>query len=261
VKPVPIVFHIGPLQIHTYGIGLALSFLFAIWYMARRFRAAGQPSEWLYRDGMWIVGVALLGSRTIHVVGNIGYYAANPGEIPLVWHGGLSSFGGLLFGIPFGIWVMSRNCPRLSVARALDIAAPVLVAGWGVGRLLGPQFMINGGGHPTTAWYGLRYAGEVGPRIPVPIFQSLECFAVFGALLLVERRFPDRPAGFVVALAAALWGFARFVDEWFWLGVPGHWDAVEVAGLLLSAAGWVSAGVILLRKGAHAAHSTRVAGA
>jgi prolipoprotein diacylglyceryltransferase len=27
VKPIPVSFHIGPLEVHTYGIGLAITFL------------------------------------------------------------------------------------------------------------------------------------------------------------------------------------------------------------------------------------------
>jgi len=248
VKPIPIEFHLGPLTIHTYGIGLALTFLFAIWYMARRFRCAGQPSEWLYRDGMKIVLLALVGSRVVHVVANIGYYRANPIQIPLVWHGGLSSFGGLLFGVPAGIHYMRKNCPELGTLRALDIAAPVLMAGWAVGRLLGPQLMIRGGGHPTSAWYGLAYAGEAGKRIPVPIFQGLEDAAIWAILLWIERRTPRRPDGLLIFLAAGMWGITRFTDEFFWLAVPPVWDAVEVMAIALSVTGWVGV-VVLLRRG------------
>ncbi len=247
MKPVPIVFHIGPLQIHTYGIGLAITFIFSIWYMARRFRQAGQPWEWLYRDGIWIVVISLVGARAVHVIANIHYYAANPGQIPIVWHGGLASFGGLLFGVPAGIYYARKRCPDLGLSRALDLAAPVLLAGWGVGRLLGPQFMIRGGGRPTTAWYGLEYAGQVGKRIPVPIFQAIECFVIFALVLWIERRWRERPDGMLIALGAGFWGIARFVDEWFWLGVPGHWDAVEGAGLALAAAGFAAAGVLVAR--------------
>lgn len=247
VRAFPIVFHLGPLQIHTYGIGLAITFLFAIWYMARRFRRAGQPYEWIYREGIWIVFFALLGSRTIHVLANIHYYIANPIQIPQVWHGGLASFGGILFGVPFGVWRGWKNCPNLRISRALDLAAPVFMAGWALGRILGPQFMIRGGGHPTTAWYGMAYWGQAGDRVPVPIFQSIECWIIFGLLLLAERTFRQRPDGFVIAFTAALWGISRWVDEWFWLGVPGHWDAVEGAGLALSAAGWIAMGVLWRR--------------
>jgi phosphatidylglycerol:prolipoprotein diacylglycerol transferase len=240
VKPIPILFHIGPLTVHTYGVGLAVTVLFGFWYLARRFGAQGLDWRWVTEHGLWIIAAAVVGARLVHVIANITYYFSNPGEIVMVWHGGLSSFGGLLFGIPVGLYLARRHCPGLSVPRALDLATPVLVSAWAMGRLLGPQLMIRGGGHQTSAWYGLAYAGQVGKRIPVPVFQSVECLAIFGILLVVERRWSPRPDGALIALAAALWGLSRFFDEFFWLAVPRLWDAVEGVALALSVAGWIA---------------------
>ncbi len=191
---------------------------------------------------------AIIGARVVHVIANISFYANNPGDIFAIWHGGLSSFGGLLFAVPVAIVLARRRCPELPTSRALDLVAPVLAAAWGVGRLLGPQLMVNGGGHPTNAWYGLEYAGQVGKRIPVPVFQSLECFAILGILLLVERwTRAGRPVGMITALAVALWSLTRFTDEFFWLAVPRLWDAVEVVSLILSACGFVAVAVLWRR--------------
>ena len=248
MKPIPIEFHIGPLHIHTYGIGLALTFLFATWYLGKRFRDAGEPWRWIARDAVWIILASILGARVVHVVAHLGFYARNPGDIVAIWHGGLSSFGGLLFGLPVGIWFAHRDAPGVPTAKALDLAAPMLMAAWGIGRLLGPQLMVAGGGRRTTAWYGMEYAGSVGRRVPVPIFQSIESFAVFGALLLIERSWPDHPDGVLISLAGALWGMARFFDQFLWLGSPGHVDGVEVTGLVMSAIGWASTAILVVRQ-------------
>lgn len=248
MRPIPIVFHIGPLQIHTYGIGLAITFVVSAWYLARRFRGAGYPWRWVADASFWIVLAAIVGARIVQVISEWSFYSANPGQIWAIWNGGLSSFGGLLLGVPTGLVLMRRRCPEVSLARGLDLAAPVLAAGWGLGRLLGPQLMIAGGGRLTTAWYGMYYAGSVGRRVPVPIFQSIESFAVFGALLLIERRVRDRPDGLLIAVAAALWGLARVADQRFWLGTPGHLDAVEVVGLVMSLAGWICVACLLARR-------------
>ena len=247
MRPVPVVFHLGPVQVHTYGIGLAITFGVGAWYLMRRFRRAGEPFEWIARDVVWMAGASIIGARLVHVIANHSFYEAHPGDILAIWHGGLSSFGGLLLGVPVGLLLARRHAPNVSVARALDLAAPVLAACWGLGRLLGPQLMIRGGGRPTTAWYGVSYAGEAGSRVPVPVFQAVECFAVFGALVLIERHFATRPDGFLIAAGASLWGLARFFDQFLWLGTPGHLDAVEVAGLTLSLVGFVAAAVLMLR--------------
>lgn len=258
-------FHLGPFHIHTYGIGLALTFWFALWYMRRRFRAVGYPWEWLNRAFLWVIAAAIVGARAVHVVANQSYYFGGHhlSDILAVWHGGLSSFGGLLFGIPTGIWFQRRYCREISTWAALDVAAPVLMASWALGRLLGPQLMINGGGHATNAWYGMKYAcdggpqipghavcigGVSGPEIPVPLFQAIECFAIFLILRWIEERTRRQPPGIMLAAFAGLWGIVRFTDEFFWLASPRLWDAVEVTAILLAVAGWGTLAWMLLRR-------------
>jgi len=243
VKPIPVAFHLGPLPIvvHTYGIGLAVTFWFAYRYFERRLRANGYPTDWFTGVFLWIVLASIVGARLLHVLANLSTYKADPGQIIQVWHGGLSSFGGLLGGVPTGLFLAHRRCPELSPMRALDIVSPVLMAAWGVGRLLGPQLMVAGGGHPTKEWFGMYYAGQVGKRLPVPILQAIDSFLIFGALLLIERYYRDRPVGFVLAATMALWGLTRFYEERLWLGEIGHLGSVlvQVAGLALFAAGLV----------------------
>jgi len=133
------------------------------------------------------------------------------------------------------------------------VAAPVLMASWAVGRLLGPQLMIDGGGHTTTAFYGMKYActfpppagrtciaGVSGPEIPVPLFQAAECLVIFLILRWIEERTRRQPPGVMLAAFAGLWGIVRFTDEFFWLATPRLWDAVEVTALLMAAGGWAT---------------------
>jgi phosphatidylglycerol---prolipoprotein diacylglyceryl transferase len=250
VKPIPVSFHIGPLVVHTYGIGLAITFWFAYRYFDRRLRAAGYRTDWLTGAFVWIVITAIVGARALHVLANLSTYTAAPGQILQVWHGGLSSFGGLLFAVPTGVFIARRRCPELPTVRALDLVAPVLMAAWGVGRLLGPQLMVAGGGHPTHEWFGMYYAGQAGKRLPVPILQAIDSFIIFGILLLIERYYRDRPVGFVLAATMALWGLTRFYEERLWLGEIGHLGSVlvQAAGLALFAAGVVVM-VVLHRRG------------
>ena len=110
-----------------------------------------------------------------------------------------------------------------------------------MGRLLGPQLMLAGGGHPTHQWFGMYYAGQAGRRLPVPIFQALEDFTVYLILIAIERRldrWPDGtprtgyPPGIVLGTAMVLWGIERTLDEHLWLGEDGRLgsDLVQLAG-------------------------------
>jgi phosphatidylglycerol:prolipoprotein diacylglycerol transferase len=250
MRPIPVQFHIGPLQVHTYGIGLALTFWFGFVYFERRLRKNDYPTEWLVGVFLWIVVAAVVGARALNVVSNFTYYWRNPGDILLIWHGGLSSFGGLLFAVPTGIYLTRRRCPELPLGRALDLAIPVIVACWALGRLLGPQLMVAGGGHPTHQWFGMYYANQPGKRLPVPIFQAIEDFCVYLVLIFTERRlgrWPDGsrrsgyPPGIVLGIAMVLWGIERSVDEHLWLGEDGRVgsDLVQLAGIALVVGGAV----------------------
>lgn len=248
MKPIPVAFHIGPIEVHTYGIGLAIAFWFGYVYFCRRLRAKGQRSDWVAGMFVWVIVAAVVGARALHVLSNLSFYDANPSDVFAIWHGGLSSFGGILFAVPVGIWQTHRRLPELTIVEALDLVAPVLMAAWAIGRLLGPQLMVAGGGHPTHQWFGMYYAGQVGRRLPVPIFQAMEDGSIFFVLILVERRlrrWPDRsprrgyPPGGVLGVGMVLWGIERFLDEHLWLGEEGHLGSllVQGAGIALVVAG------------------------
>jgi phosphatidylglycerol:prolipoprotein diacylglycerol transferase len=253
MRPIPVVFHIGPLQVHTYGIGLALTFWFGFTYFERRLKRYGYRTDWWVSVFLWIILSAVVGARALHVLSNLSYYTHNPGQVLAIWNGGLSSFGGLLFAVPTGLILTHRRCPELRIGRALDIVAPVLLASWAMGRLLGPQLMVAGGGHRTNQWFGMYYADQAGRRLPVPIFQAAEDFGVFVVLILIERHlehWPDGrartgyPAGTVIGTAMVLWGIERALDEHLWLGEDGHLGSllVQIAGVALVVGG----GAVLL---------------
>lgn len=254
MRPIPVAFHVGPLVVHTYGIGLAITFWFAYRFLERRLRERGYPTGWVLGLFIWVTVAAIVGARVMHVLANLSYYVADPSQVLAIWHGGLSSWGGLLFAVPTGIVVVRRRCPQLGVGAAMDIVAPVLAAAWAMGRLLGPQLMYAGGGHATQQWFGMYYAGQAGKRLPVPIFQALEDFTIFCVLVYVEHRVRRLeasrasvsargvpPAGAVIGVGMVLWGIERTVDESLWLSYPGHLGAVlvEFAGVALAIGGLV----------------------
>jgi phosphatidylglycerol:prolipoprotein diacylglycerol transferase len=248
MKPIPVDFHLGPLLVHTYGIGLALTFWFGFTYFDRRLRKNGYRTDWWVSVFLWVLLAAVVGARALHVLSNWSYYSGHPSEVFAIWHGGLSSFGGLLFAVPTGILLFRRRCPELPIGRALDLVAPVLMAAWAMGRLLGPQLMVAGGGHPTHQWFGMYYSGQVGRRLPVPLFQAAEDFCVYLVLIALERRLnrwsdgsarSGYPTGTVIGTAMVLWGIERALDERLWLGEDGHLGSllVQIAGVVLVVGG------------------------
>jgi len=261
MRPIPVAFHIWFLEVHTYGIGLALTFWFGLRYTERRLRDRGYPWEWVTQLFVWVIVAAIVGARAMQVLSHLSFYTAHPAQIIAIWQGGLSSFGGLILAVPVAILIQRRRCPQLPGLRFADLMAPVLMACWGMGRLLGPQLMVSGGGGRCSSWYCMYYAGEAGRRVPVPIFQAIGDFAIFGTLLLVERWLrskaptvasdgsairpsdsPLPPAGIVIGVGMLLWGIERYLDELWWLhGQDGALGSllVQIAGVALAVVGIV----------------------
>ncbi len=195
--------------------------------------------------------MAVVGARTVHCIANISYYIAHPILVFAVWQGGLSSYGGIAGGLIVALYALHKYNPEISFRTAADVTAPVLLAAWAMGRLLGPQLMFAGGGHPTTAWYGMKYAGEVGYRIPVPIFQSIETLITFSIVLGLSRLYPrwGMPTLSLAVTAYGIWSIGRFFDEYLWLAVPRVWDAVEVFALISLAGSIILMLVLVARRG------------
>ena len=234
MKPIPVSFKIGPLVLHTYGFGLGLTFWFAYWYLSKRFKKFGLSTRWLEKSFIWIIVGAVIGARIVHVVAKLHEYSHNPLLVFAVWQGGLSSYGGIGGGVIVGLYSLHHYNPEIGFRRAFDVTVPVLLASWALGRLLGPQLMFAGGGHRTTAWYGMQYAGQVGYRVPAPIFQSILDFTCFLIVLWLGKHYPrwKLPASSLSFSALGLWSIERFFDQYLWLATPKVWDPVEVFAVI-----------------------------
>jgi prolipoprotein diacylglyceryltransferase len=111
--------------------------------------------------------------------------------------------------------------------------------------------MVAGGGHVTHQWFGLRYAGQVGKRVPVPIIQSLEDGVLWSGLIFLEHRQGARlRPGVVAGLGCLVWGVVRYVDESLLLGQGANVGSVvvQIAALVLAAIGAVLLVTIWVRR-------------
>jgi phosphatidylglycerol:prolipoprotein diacylglycerol transferase len=241
VSPVPTSFHLGPLVFHLYGFGLAIAAYVCFIYSRRRLDRAGFDVAPFARYAVALIVSGLIGARLAHVVTNWSYYAGHPVRWIEVWQGGLASFGGLALAVPVGLYLQRRWWPHNSLARFADALVPALIAGWALGRVLGPQFMVDGGGHLTHQWFGLSYAGQAGKRVPVPLIQGAEDCLLWLALLGLEHRGLVKRAGVITAVAMIVWGLVRALDERLLLGQESHSGSlgVQLAGIVLALLGAV----------------------
>jgi prolipoprotein diacylglyceryl transferase len=232
------VVHLGPLQLHMYGLTLLVAIVAAIWLTGRRWTALGGEFELVTRVAVWGVAFGVIGARAYHDV-------TSWNEVPTpkwqgifeVWKGGLGIWGGILFGALAGAVVVRRA--GFSVATFLDVAAPGLLLAQAVGRV-GNWWNQELFGKPTTLPWGLKIDAA---HRPVQYFDRATFHPTFlyeliwnligvAVLLYVARRFRIRAPG-LFALYVAWYCFGRFFEELLRID-PAH----HFAGLRLNA--WVS---------------------
>jgi phosphatidylglycerol:prolipoprotein diacylglycerol transferase len=253
VSGVPTSFHLGPLVFHTYGFGLAIAAYVCYLYARRRLTKKDFDVTRFAKFSFALIVAGLVGARAANIATNWGYYSGHPSRWIAVWQGGLASFGGIALGLGVGLYLQRRWWPGSSLAHFTDALVPALVAGWALGRVLGPQFMVNGGGHLTHQWFGIHYHGQVGARVPVPLIQGAEDALLWLALLGLERRALTRVAGVLTGVAMIVWGIVRALDEGLLLGQESHSGSlgVQIAGVVLAIGG-----VVLIVRQLRTARST-----
>jgi prolipoprotein diacylglyceryl transferase len=233
------VVHVGPLQLHMYGLTLLVAILACVWLTGRRWQALGGDWDLITRVAVWGVGFGVVGARAYHDL-------TSWSEVPTpkwqgifeVWKGGLGIWGGILFGTLAGAVVVRRA--GYDVAKFLDVAAPGLLLAQGIGRI-GNWWNQELYGKPTKLPWGLEISADHRPLQyldratfhPTFLYELVWDFVGVALLLYVGRRFSIRAPG-LFALYVAWYCFGRFFEELLRVD-PAH----HIAGLRLNA--WVSA--------------------
>lgn len=171
----------------------------------------------------WIIVGIILGGRLGYVFFyQPGHYLTRPGEILMIWRGGMSFHGGLL-GVILASWFFAvrHRIPKLTLADLLAMSVP---PGLFLGRLAN---FVNAElwGRPTDLPWGVAFPGAAAQacgqaaglcaRHPSQLYEAVLEGLVLGAILLwlVWRRDAIRQPGLVAGLFFAGYGLARFAVE------------------------------------------------
>ena len=252
--------HLGPLQLRAYGFMIALGVIAAVWLLGRRLgqRALGTKDD-AAAIGMWGVLAGVLGARLYHVVTDWQLFEHHLSNIPKVWQGGLGIPGGLIAGVPVGLWAANKR--GIGARDIATVAAPVIPLAQAIGRW-GNWWNQELFGRPTTLPWALKIdiahvpAGYLPGTTfhPTFLYESIGNFALCGLLLWIDRRHRPRPGRL---MAMYLMGYAalRFGVESLRID-----PANKLAGLRVNT--WVSmivfvaAGVWLISDARRAAPDT-----
>lgn len=241
----PVALHLGPLNVHWYGLMYLAAFAAVIIlgrYRIRRRPDLGWRSQELDDLLFWGVLGVVLGGRLGQVLFyEPDYYLRHPAEILAVWKGGMSFHGGML-GVLLALWAYGRKSGR-SFLQMGDFIAPLVPLGLAFGRI---GNFINGELWGRAAPADLPWAMvfphvDALPRHPSQLYQAgLEGLALFVLLWLYAAR--PRPVGAVSGVFLLGYGLFRFIAEYFRepdTGIFGH-------SYLISMGQWLSLPMILI---------------
>ncbi len=220
---------VGPLSLNIYGLMIALGVVAAVWLMGRRFvdRGIGTPDD-ASSISVWAVIAGVIGARLYHVATDWERFENNYQNIPKLWEGGLGIPGGLLLGIPVGLYLAKER--GVGFAAAATCAAPAIPLAQAIGRW-GNYFNQELYGRATDVPWALEIGAdhlvrdpatgnlfELGTTFhPTFLYESLWSLGLVAVLLFIDRRRADgeRPAanGSLMGLYLAGYGLGRFWVE------------------------------------------------
>lgn len=128
----PIAFHLGPIQVHWYGIIIASAVIIAVTLAVREGGRRNVDADDIYDMILYALPAAIIAARIYYVAFEWPYYSQHLSEIIQIWDGGIAVYGSLIgAGIVVFFFCRSRFIP---VWLMLDIAAPTVIMAQGIGR-------------------------------------------------------------------------------------------------------------------------------
>ena len=207
-------FSVGPLQIHWYGLLIAIGMLLAVVYACRRCKEFGLRDNDLIDGVLCIVPFAVLCARAYYCIFQWDAYADDPISVLYIWNGGLAIYGGVI-GAAIGIIVFSLiKKDKVKLTAVLDITAMGFLIGQSIGRW-GNFINREAFGAETDSFLRMgllnMLTGEVTYYHPTFLYESLwnACGFVLLHFLSKKRKYDGQ-----IALGYVAWyGLGRAMIE------------------------------------------------
>jgi phosphatidylglycerol:prolipoprotein diacylglycerol transferase len=219
----PELFHIGPVPIRSFGLMIALAFLFGVLYIMKTAKRDRKPIDQFITVAYIMIFAGMLGARIFYVLFHLEEFSGNWLNMFNPFHdgyfgiAGLNLYGGIVAAI--GSTMLYCHRVKLKVLDVFDYFAPTLGLGIGIARI---GCFLNGCcfGTPTDLPWGVTFPSGSIPALvfgdahlhPSQLYSSIYGLLLFAALhaLLKRRAF----IGQIVAILFMCEAVFRFLIEY-----------------------------------------------
>lgn len=238
----PVLLSIGPFSVRYYGLVYALGFMIAYLFLRHQIKhkKLKMQTEKLDSYIVWLIVSIIVGARLFEILFyNPAYYLANPLEIIMVWHGGLSFHGGLVGAIIASlIFCKKHKIDFYDLADILVIPAALALAFGRIANYTNSEHYGRITDATSTPWCvvfkrGIN-AGEY-CRHPSQLYESLKNLLIFGLLSAYNHyKTKNYRKGTIFWLFVLLYGILRFIvnfyrDDILYYGLStGQWLCVAM---------------------------------
>lgn len=222
--PEAILGSIGPLQIHWYGLLVALGVIAAYFltqHLLKKYQVSGVNIDVLL---LYVFLCGLIGGRLYYVFYAWPFYQNNLLDIFKVWEGGLALHGDLIGGA-IGLTLFARR-HKIKFLKLADLIVPGVALAQAIGRW-GNYFNQELFGSPTTLPWGIPIKESLRPEQylsathfhPVFLYESIAniliCLLLLGLHRKNTRRLPEARyrSGFFLTLYVFVYSTVRFSLE------------------------------------------------
>ncbi len=217
--PNPILFSLGPLTVHWYGLFLVLGMIGGIITAWRLSSFYGISKDRVLDLAIWLIIGGLLGARIYELFLEFPYYYQHPAAAFKFWEGGLAIHGAIIGGA-IALFLFAGRY-RLPIIRLGALSVAGVALGQAIGRW-GNWFNQELFGLPTKLPWGIPIAETNRPWQyinetffqPTFLYESLGCLLIFIFLIFLNYRWKkeldDKKSGLIIISYLTLYSLLRF---------------------------------------------------
>lgn len=212
---------IGPVEIHYYGLLIALGLLLSVVYGMKRCHCAGLTQDDTLDGVLWVTPIAIICARIYYCVFSWDSYRDDPISVLYIWNGGIALYGSVI-GIVIGVAIFCK-IKKVNLPALLDLVLGHILIGQCIGRW-GNFFNREAFGAATDSFFRMglfnTITGEFEYYHPTFLYESV--WNLIGFLIL-NYCYPRRKYNGQIALGYLAWyGLGRSwieglrVDSLYW---------------------------------------------